>query len=502
VPATGSSKTERLRAPSLPGSGRFRRRLTLAFVLVGAATGAVLVASSFLAISTYRQRTFVRAARREAELGLLPGPARFSPQRLEDLMEEYRRRGGFETVVDTPAGAVSSSPALSVAALPAGFADRVRAGALEEAQISVGGQPYLVLGGTPVAGTRLFFFFSMTDLRRGVRDFTVVLLLGWGVAVLASAAFGNIVSRRTLRPVRAAAAASQALAEGLLDTRLEASRDEFGQWADAFNRMADALAAKIQALSETRERERRFTSDVAHELRTPLSAMVSAAGMLGEELDSLPGSARPAAALLIKDVSRLADLVQELLELARLDAGHESVQLERLQVDEALAAVCRAWAHEDQAIVPVVAPGLEVFADRARFRRVVSNLISNAVQHGGGDVTIHARRVGGEVAIDVADRGPGIPPGSLERIFDRFYKEDTARSASGSGLGLAIAMEQARLQGGRLRAGNRPDGGASLTFTLPAPEGAGSVHSPPEDGVGLPFDVLDDGGVPQRGGVT
>src|SRR5919197_1578896 len=225
------------------------------------------------------------------------------------------------------------------------------------------------------------------------------------------------MARRTLRPVREAAAASQALAGGLLDTRLTASRDEFGQWADAFNRMADALAAKIEALSESQERERRFTSDVAHELRTPLSAMVSAAGMLGDGLDTLPPSAQLAAALLVKDVSRLSELVQELLELARLDAGQESVHLERLQVADALAAVCRVWSHEDQANVATVDPGLEVMADRARFRRVMSNLISNAVRHGGGEVTIRARGLGGEVAIEVADRGPGIPPASLERIF-------------------------------------------------------------------------------------
>jgi len=460
VPATASSR---------PSPGRFRRRLTLAFVLVGAATGAILVVSSWLAISTYRHRSFERAARREAELGLLPGPARFSPQRLDDLMLEYHRRGGFETVVSTPQREVSSSPAFSLASLPPGFADRVKAGELAEAEVSVAGRPYLLLGGTPAAGTKLFFFFSQTELRRGVRDFAVVLLLGWGVAVLASAAFGNVVARRTLRPVRAAAAASQALAEGLLDTRLAASRDEFGQWAGAFNRMADALAAKIQALSESQERERRFTSDVAHELRTPLSAMVSAAEMLGEELDTLPPSARRAAALLVKDVSRLSDLVQELLELARLDAGQGSVHLERLQVDDALAAVCRVWSHDDQAIVATVDTGLEVVADRARFRRVMSNLVSNAVLHGGGEITIRARRLGGDVAIEVADRGPGIPPASLQRIFDRFYKEDTARSAAGSGLGLAIAMEHARVQGGSLRAANRPDGGACFTFTLPTP---------------------------------
>jgi signal transduction histidine kinase len=445
-------------------------------VLVGAATGAVLVVASLLTISTYRHRSFVRAARREAELSLLPGPARFSPLRLDDLIEQYRRRGGFETVVMTDDRTVASSPALPPTALPRDFADRVpvvpvggTGDGLEQVETTVGSRSYLLLGGTPAAGVKVFFFFPLADLHRGVREFAVVLLLGWAVAVLASAAFGNLVARRALRPVRAAADASQALAEGLLETRLPpASDDEFGQWADAFNRMADALAAKIDALSQSQDRERRFTSDVAHELRTPLAAMVSAAGMLGEELDTLPASARPPAALLVKDVSRLSDLVIELLELARLDAGQESLHLERLRLGDALSAVSRAWSGEDQPIVLDVDPDLAVHADRARFRRVVSNIVSNAVRHGGGDVTIRAHRSGAVAAIEVTDRGPGLRPESLDRIFDRFHKEDTARSAAGSGLGLAIALEHARAQGGDLRAANRPGGGACFTFTLPA----------------------------------
>lgn len=398
----------------------FRRRLTLAFVLVGGATGAVLVAASLFTISAYRHRSFVGDARREAELSLLPGPARFSAGRVDDLIQAYRQRGGFETVVITPTLVATSSPAVPADAVPASFAAAVTAGDLQQRDTSVHGRPYLLLGGTPTAGVKVFFFFSLVDLRHGVREFAVVLCLWWALAVVASAAFGNLLAR-----------------------------------------------TRIQALSESRERERRFTSDVAHELRTPLAAMVSAAGMLGEELDTLPPSARPPAALLVKDVSRLSELVQELLELARLDSGQEGLHVERLRLAEALAVVTRTILPTDEPLVVDVSPDIEVLADRARFRRVMANLLSNAVRHGGGEITIRARRAGTEAAIEVADRGPGIRPESLERIFDRFHKEDTARSAAGSGLGLAIALEHAKAQGGTLRAANRPGGGASFTFTLP-----------------------------------
>ena len=400
----------------------FRRRLTLAFVAVGAATGAVLVAASLLTISTYRQHSFERAARREAELGLLPGAARFLPARLDDLIADYRTRGGFETVVVTPTRTVASSPAVPPGAVPAGFADGVAPGDLAQTNTTVGGRPYLLLGGTPAAGVKVFFFVPRGDLRRGEREFAVVLLLWWALAVLASAAFGNLVAR-----------------------------------------------ARLNALTQSRERERRFTSDVAHELRTPLAAMVSAAGMLHEELDTLPDSARRPAALLVKDVSRLSELVQELLELARLDAGQESLHIERLRLAEALAATLRAGdvAAPERTVVLDADPDLEVWADRARFRRVMANLLTNAVRHGDGEVTVRARRAGSDAVIDVCDRGPGLRPESLERVFDRFHKEDTARSAAGSGLGLAIAREHARAQGGTLRAANRAGGGARFTFTLP-----------------------------------
>ena len=421
----------------------FRRRLTLSFVLVGAATGAVLVAASLFTISTYRHRSFDKAARREAELSLLLGPARFSPDRLDDLILEYRQRGGFETVIVTPTRVAASSPAVPAGAVPRSFADQVSGSTLEQSETSVHGRSYLLLGATPVAGVKVFFFFSRADLQHGVREFAVVLSLWWALAVVASAAFGNMLAR-----------------------------------------------TRIQAMSESRERERRFTSDVAHELRTPLAAMVSAAGMLGEELDTLPPSARPPAALLVKDVSRLSELVQELLELARLDSGQESLHVERLRLAEALAAVTRTILGTEQPVAVHVAPDIEVLADRARFRRVMANLLSNALRHGGGQITIRARRAGTEAAIEVADRGPGIRPESLDRIFDRFHKEDTARSAAGSGLGLAIALEHARAQGGTLRAANRPGGGACFTFTLPL-----AAPAPVFPGSGA-------GGAPDRGGAA
>ncbi len=286
--------------------------------------------------------------------------------------------------------------------------------------------------------------------------------------MIASALVAQAIARRTLRPVRAAAKASQSLAEGLLGTRLRPdSDDEFGTWAETFNRMAEALEARIDALGRAAERERQFTSDVAHELRTPLSGMVSAASLLEAQLCELdPGSRRPAE-LLVEDVRRLQRLVLDLLEVARLDAGQGGVQLEPLSLEQALQSVARSWDGAKPVRISVE-EGLWALADRARFRLVVANLVANAVEHGGDGVEIRATRHGEEAVIEVLDRGPGIPDSELGRIFHRFYKGDPSRSTGGSGLGLAIAFGNAKAQGGSLAAANRETGGACFTFVLRA----------------------------------
>src|SRR5262249_29771574 len=154
------------------------------------------------------------------------------------------------------------------------------------------------------------------------------LALAWALVVLVATLVGRWLARGTLEPVGRASPAAHAVAEGLLATRLPVrGRDEFGAWAESFNRMAEALEAKISALSQAQARERRFTADVAHELRTPVTALVAAASLLREHLGALPANAQRPAELLVADVPRLRRLVDDLMEISRLDAGQEDVSL-------------------------------------------------------------------------------------------------------------------------------------------------------------------------------
>ncbi|MGE3449737.1 MAG: ATP-binding protein, partial [Microbacteriaceae bacterium] len=247
--------------------------------------------------------------------------------------------------------------------------------------------------------------------------------------------------------------------------------DEFSHLARSFNTMADSLQSKIDELNRAAERERQFTANVAHDLRTPLTGMTAMASILHEHLDALPSDARAAVEIIIQDSERLKNLVLELLELARLDSGKDVVLLEDLDLADAVSATVESVSVPMGASVAVDVPaGLRIRADKPRFRRALGNLVLNASTHGGGAVSITVDLADGDVLIHVCDDGPGIDPELLDKVFDRFVRGDAARGPGGSGLGLAIAREQARAQGGDVIAAD--GGGRGARFTLRVPRAA------------------------------
>jgi two-component system sensor histidine kinase MtrB len=282
----------------------------------------------------------------------------------------------------------------------------------------------------------------------------------------------GLLARQVLRPVRQASTAASRIAEGDLSARVPAtSGDEFGAWAAAFNRMASSLEEKVVQLEEAQQRQRRFVSDVSHELRTPLTALVNEAAMLKSLLhDSAPAGLAPetkrVGELLVTDVRRLRALVDDLLEISRLDAEAEEVTPSEFDLSGFLRAVVAARAPTAQLQLPPAA--IPIRSDQRRLERILGNLLDNAREHAGGTaVEVSASRAGGSVLVDIADRGPGVSPEDLAHIFDRFYKADPSRHHGSSGLGLAIARENARLLGGTLEA--RLRGGGGLMFQLQLP---------------------------------
>jgi two-component system sensor histidine kinase MtrB len=443
----------------------------LTFIAVAGLAGGALAVIGFLLAREYRIEGFETRARREATVNLRLSTSA-SDAFLDGLLATYRQQEGFEVVAVTPARALSSHPQLGFDDIPREVVDDVRSDAgasdLASGTAEHGATRYLVVGGNvPRSEAQLYFFFSLEEVLDSLSEFRTALLIAWAAVAVVAALVGELVARRTLRPVRNAAMAARQLAEGLLDTRLNVrTEDEFGAWAAGFNQMADALAEKIRALSEATERERRFTADVAHELRTPLTALANASSMLAEDIPKLPDEARRPAQLVVEGIARLRTLVADLLELSRLDAGQEGLHLETLDLDDAVRAVLRAggWI----GTVRLESEPTQVSADRHRLERLITNLVANAVTHGGRDVHVRVRTEDGRAMLEVSDHGPGFDPEEIPRLFDRFYKIGSGTPGTGSGLGLAIAEENARLLGGTITVVSDAGAGATFTVSLPA----------------------------------
>jgi signal transduction histidine kinase len=343
----------------------------------------------------------------------------------------------------------------------------------------------LVLDGRP-AGTLL-----AAASRRGL-DQTVGHLLsaiawasGAGIAFAVTLAF--VAVRRTMRPLRRMVAEIDSIRPtGELPpaVAVDTPADEVGRVADAFDR----LLARVDEAFAT---QRRFVSDASHELRTPLTVARGQLELIGQLDDP---DARRSVGLAVEELDRIRAIVEELLLLARLDEGLPLRQ-EPVEVDLVLQeAAMRGLVLGGGTVEAEAAAGLHALADADRLLQVVSNLVGNALRHGGPGVavTLSAQAAGHDgVAIEVADTGPGIAPQDLPHVFDRFYRGSAARSPGdtpdpgtgapgGAGLGLAIVASLVEAMGGEVAVRSTP--GAGTTFTVRLPRSGNPDAPPPAPG--------------------
>jgi signal transduction histidine kinase len=449
---------------------RFRRRLTVAFVLVAAISAGVIAIVSFILVRADRYRSFHERAASSSALALsLAGGADRNDDRVttpEEVVAHLGSRESFEIVAISDDQAVSSTADINEEQLPARLEVSSEDPAFLLRRTEIDGHPYLVMRPREeLDGVSLNVLFSAAALERQMDRLGSIMLRTWLGVVLLAGLVGMIVARRALRPVARASEAARSLAEGLLETRLPVDRqDEFGAWAISFNEMADALQTKIEALLRARARERRFASDVAHELRTPVTSLVASASLLRTKLGELDPDTLWSARRLLEQVTRMKSLVLELLEMSRFDEGRERLELVKVDPQEFLKSLLaqRGWTKQVECLVE--AP--PVTTDARRLERILGNLIDNAILHGGGEVSLVWSAVDGWTTIKVGDRGPGIAAGDLERVFDRFFKADPSRSG-GSGLGLSIARENALILDGDISVQDRRPSGTEFVVKLP-----------------------------------
>ncbi|GAA1637515.1 two-component system sensor histidine kinase MtrB [Saccharothrix algeriensis] len=369
-----------------------------------------------------------------------------------------------------------------------------------EADIGDGKHTYLVYGSpVPVPKWRggsveLYYILPVDTELNVARDVQSTISFVGVALILLLGMVTALVTRATVSPVRVAARTAQRLSAGLLDQRMVVKgEDEMALLADAFNQMAANLQRQIVRLEEMSRLQRRFTSDVSHELRTPLTTVRMAADLLYSERDSFdPASAR-SAELLQAELDRFEELLTDLLEISRFDAGFAMLDAEPTdlvtvvqRVTERLAPVAERVGVE----LELVAPDPPVIAeiDPRRVERILRNLVGNAVDHGEGrPVVVTLGLDKRAVAITVRDHGVGLKPGEEKLVFNRFWRADPsrARQTGGTGLGLSISLEDARLHGGWLEAWGAPGHGAQFRLTLPVRAGGRLSGSPlplvPED---------------------
>ena len=290
---------------------------------------------------------------------------------------------------------------------------------------------------------------------------TALALGGLGTLVLATL-FGFSTSRRLLRPLSRVADAAEDIASGGLDTRLAGESDpDLNRLASSFNDMADAVQTRL-------EREARFASDVSHELRSPITALTAAVEVLDARRDDIPQRTQQALDVVVSQVRRFDDMVIDLLELSRMDAGATDLNFETLDVIDLTHRVAARFGSADVDVDVDISTPREIEIDKVRFERVLGNLIENANHHGGG-----VRRV--EVApsrnrmlrVAIEDGGPGVARSERDRIFERFSRGSAARHRIGTGLGLSLATEHATAMGGAVWVEDRPGGGARFVFEIP-----------------------------------
>ena len=456
-----------------------RARLAGALVLLVAVTAIVLGvgASVFVDARLHQQALQDAAAQARFDLTVtVPGRQLPEEPTIDDVVRSgltatFLRRN-VDTVIDLGAGeSVKSNDALDdlLERLPPDVPARVGRGELAFAWLDVAGRPSLVVGGlAPGGDLAVYFVRNVSDIDAAVGQLRGALLIGSIVLVIAALVAARRLARGILSPIEEAGRTAERIERGDLLARVPVtSRDEFGVWADRFNRMTDTLAESIRRLEAAQHQNRRFVADVSHELRTPVTALVAEASIVREHLGDLPPESRRAAELLVNDVGRLRDLVEELMELSRFDANAEEVSPERVDLARLIESVRAARSPRATFMTPD--RKVVIDADPRRLERILANFLDNAREHAGdADVQIELDgKRDDEVIIAVSDRGPGVPEDRLEMIFDRFTKVDPSRSGGSSGLGLAIAAEHAALMGGYLQAMNREGGGLRLELILP-----------------------------------
>ena len=422
--------------------------------------------------------------------GQLQNPERLGTATYEQLSRLVELAGAqaaqYLVIVEGPASVLSSSSGIGLDSVPPELRQQVtgRDGMyIAATQVVISreeaGQPGVVVGTTLItsAGERfpVYYVFPMTSEVTTLRDIQRAVYTTGAALLLGLTAIAYLVTLQVVRPVRKAGRTARRLASGQLDERMPVrGTDDLASLAISMNEMASDLQQRIRELETLSTVQRSCVSDVSHELRTPMTTIKMASDLLYEERGELPPKVRRTVELMNTEIERFSSMLADLLEISRFDAGVAALELDEVDLGTLVASEVQAqetFAHSQGSELRLHLDGAaSAQLDARRIRRIVRNLLTNAIDHGEGrpiDVTVASDEEA--VAVTVRDHGIGFQAELSSRVFDRFWRADPsrARAAGGTGLGLAISREDARLHRGWLSAWGRPGLGAQFRLTLP-----------------------------------
>ncbi|SDY67593.1 Signal transduction histidine kinase [Modestobacter sp. DSM 44400] len=445
---------------------RLRARIVVAFAVGALLVSAVLVATTFSLARGYlldqRESSVTRQAFTDANV--LASRLSTAGSQVGDELSDLVPSGGFDVVVRSGGSWYSSRLDVGARDVPGELQDLVVAGAAGTARISTPTGPHLVVG-VPIvaAGVQFYEVAPLVELQAVLRTLAAVLGAGALTATAAGALFGAWASRRVVQPLEQVAGAATRIAGGELGIRLPPTEDpDLLAIVASFNSMVDALASRI-------DRDARFVGDVSHELRSPLTSLVTSVEVLGARREELSARGQQALALVEGELGRFRHMLDDLLELARVDGAPLEESAEPVSLSALVREVLLRRGCVDDLLQAGPDAETTVRGDKIRLERAVTNLLDNADRHAGGVSGVRVEQRDGSVVVLVDDVGPGVPPAERERVFERFSRGAGAarRSSPGAGLGLSIVEETATRHGGVAWCSANPAGGARFTLSIP-----------------------------------
>ncbi len=339
----------------------------------------------------------------------------------------------------------------------------------------------------PAGEYGIYMVFSLGDTQQSLSAIQNTIIIGSLITVFLLFVMMWVLLRAIVKPIRQTARIAQKLSAGELDVRVQYSGEtEIATLGKSFNTMAERLQERINELAELSTMQQRFVSDVSHELRTPLTTIRLAGDLIYDARGGFSPDIERSSELLHREVLRFESLLGDLLEITRFDAGAVKLDLEPMVfaklVEETVEGVTTLAKDRETDIEVVVQGGLvEAEIDSRRVKRVLRNLLHNAIEHGESKpITVTVDSNEGAVAVAVRDHGVGLAAEHRERVFERFWRADPSRQrqTGGSGLGLAISAEDASLHGGKLEVYGEIGLGTLFVLTIPRSQSEGYLTGP------------------------